>query len=47
MNPAISLGILILGKMDWKEFLVYLPGQYLGAMAGYTALKVVLLFYHY
>ncbi|KAJ8976590.1 hypothetical protein NQ317_004688 [Molorchus minor] len=42
MNPAISLGLLILGKMDWRDFLVYLPGQYLGAMAGYAALKVMM-----
>lgn len=42
MNPAVSLGILILGKMHWKELLVYLPGQYLGAMVGYAALKVMM-----
>ncbi|KAJ8942288.1 hypothetical protein NQ318_005606 [Aromia moschata] len=42
MNPAISLGILILGKINWKDCIIYFLGQYLGALAGYAALKVMM-----
>ncbi|KAJ8921879.1 hypothetical protein NQ315_008512 [Exocentrus adspersus] len=38
INPAVSLGVLILGKMHWMRFIVYLLGQYVGAMFGFFLL---------
>ena len=34
INPAVSLAVLITGKMTFKEFLVYVCSQVLGAIAG-------------
>lgn len=42
INPAVSVGILILGKISWLQLLVYIPGQYLGGLAGYAALKAMM-----
>lgn len=37
MNPAVSLAMLILGKLPLKKFPVYVLAQFLGAFAGSCA----------
>ncbi|MEG2117403.1 MAG: aquaporin, partial [Clostridia bacterium] len=34
INPAVSIGMLVSGKMTVKEFLVYIAAQFLGAIVG-------------
>ncbi|CAH1101588.1 unnamed protein product [Psylliodes chrysocephalus] len=38
LNPAVSIGFLIVSKIAWQYFLVYLAGQFIGAFVGYGAL---------
>lgn len=44
INPAVSTGVLILGHMEWKRYLVYIVSQYAGALLGYGALWVKMLY---
>lgn len=37
MNPAVSLAMVILGKLPLKKFPVYVLAQFLGAFAGSCA----------
>ena len=40
-NPAVSVGLSLAGKQDWKTTLAYIPAQLLGAVAGaYAAVSV-------
>lgn len=41
INPAVSVGMLVAGKMDWKECLKYVVAQVLGALAGAALLGVL------
>lgn len=34
INPAISIAMLVAGKMKWKDTLIYIAAQCLGAIAG-------------
>ncbi len=43
VNPAVSLAMLMLGKLSIPEFFGYIGGQVLGALAGAGILKVVVL----
>ncbi len=38
INPAVSIGVLIAGKMTVKEFLVYVCSQVIGAILGGVAI---------
>jgi len=42
INPAVSLGMLLTGKMNVKEFCGYVVAQVLGALAGSAVLSVLL-----
>ena len=42
INPAVSLGLAISGRMSWKEFIQYVIAQVLGAIAGAALLGVIL-----
>ncbi len=42
INPAVSLGMAIAGRMSWKEFIEYAVAQILGAITGATLLGVIL-----
>ena len=42
INPAVSLAMLITGKMELKEFIGYVVAQVLGALAGSAVLGVLL-----
>ena len=42
INPAVSLGMAIDGRMSWKEFAEYVGAQILGAIAGSALLGVLL-----
>lgn len=37
VNPAVSLAMVILGKLPLKKFPVYVVAQFLGAFAGSCA----------
>ena len=41
INPAVSLGVLVNGGMNVKEFIVYLIAQFTGAIAGSTVLGLL------
>jgi len=41
INPAVSLGVLMSGGMDVKEFFAYLISQCLGALAGSGILALI------
>ncbi len=41
INPAVSLGFLVAGKMKAKDFISYLIAQFAGATIGTLILKVV------
>ena len=41
INPAVSLGCLISGKMSVKDFFIYFVSQTLGALAGAGLLKAI------
>ena len=40
INPAVSIAMLISGKMSFKDFAGYLAGQFAGALAGAAALML-------
>ena len=42
INPAVSLGMALTGKMSWKEFTQYVIAQILGAIAGSAILGAIL-----
>lgn len=42
INPAVSIAMLVRGKMTLKEFLVYVGAQVVGAFVGATLLAVCL-----
>lgn len=42
INPAVSLGMALTGKMSWREFGEYVAAQVLGAIAGSAILGVLL-----
>ena len=42
INPAVSLGMALTGKMTWNEFGKYVAAQVLGAIAGSALLGVIL-----
>ena len=42
INPAVSLGMAMSGRMTWKEFFGYVVAQILGAIAGAALLGVIL-----
>lgn len=41
INPAVSMGMLVAGKMSVKDFIGYVIAQFLGATAGAEFLKVL------
>ncbi len=41
INPAVSLGVLLTGGMDVKEFIYYIISQTLGALAGSGILALI------
>ncbi|MBQ6569253.1 MAG: aquaporin [Clostridia bacterium] len=45
LNPAVSLAMLICGKMTFTEFLVYFCGQLLGAFGGTGIIYLISHFY--
>lgn len=42
INPAVSIAMLVAGKMTFKDFVGYVISQFIGAVAGAAALKGVL-----
>ncbi len=42
INPAVSLGMAMSGRMSWREFWQYVCAQVLGAIAGAALLGVIL-----
>ena len=42
INPAVSLGMAMTGRMTWKEFGEYVAAQILGAITGAALLGVIL-----
>ena len=42
INPAVSLGMAMSGRMTWKEFAEYVCAQILGAITGAALLGVIL-----
>ncbi|WP_296325484.1 aquaporin [Treponema sp. UBA3813] len=40
INPAVSMGMLVAGKMSVKDFIGYIVAQFLGAIAGAALLAV-------
>ena len=42
INPAVSFGMALSGKMTWNEFFKYVIAQVLGAIAGSALLGVIL-----
>ena len=42
INPAVSLAMLLTGKMNLKDFIFYLVSQFLGAFIGALLLGVIL-----
>lgn len=42
INPAVSLGMAMSGRMTWKEFAEYVCAQVLGAITGAALLGVIL-----
>lgn len=41
INPAVSMGMLVSGRMNVKDFISYIIAQFLGAIAGAGVLKAV------
>jgi len=41
INPAVSMGMLVAGKMSAKDFIGYVIAQFAGAIAGAAVLKVI------
>ncbi len=46
LNPAVSLGMAVLGKITWTELVIYVAGQFLGAVIG-SALVWLAFFAHW
>ena len=42
INPAVSLAMLINGKMNWKDFIFYVVAQVIGAFVGIGILYFIL-----
>ena len=42
INPAVSLGMAMTGRMTWREFFNYIVAQILGAIAGAALLGVIM-----
>jgi aquaporin Z len=42
VNPAVSLGVMVAGRMSMSDFIAYVIAQVLGALAGAIVLYVVL-----
>ena len=42
VNPAVSLGVLVAGRMSMSDFIAYVIAQVLGAVAGAIVLYVIL-----
>lgn len=42
INPAVSIAMLVSGKMNVKDFIGYIIAQFAGAIAGAAALKYIL-----
>ncbi|MDD2213058.1 MAG: MIP family channel protein [Oscillospiraceae bacterium] len=42
VNPAVSLGVLVSGKMSFKDFIGYVVGQVAGAFAASAVFSIVL-----
>jgi aquaporin Z len=42
INPAVSFGVLVAGRMSTQDFLTYVIAQVLGAIAGAVVLYVIL-----
>src|ERR1700741_2097285 len=42
VNPAVSLGVLIAGRMSTSDFITYVIAQVLGAIAGAAVLYLIL-----
>lgn len=42
INPAVSFGMALSGRMSWREFFEYVAAQILGAIAGAAILGVIL-----
>ena len=42
INPAVSLGMALTGRMTWREFCQYVVAQILGAIAGAALLGVIM-----
>lgn len=40
INPAVSFGMLVAGKMEMKDFIGYVAAQFIGGLAGAGALSV-------
>jgi aquaporin Z len=43
INPAVSLGVLVAGRMTTSDFITYVIAQVLGAIAGAVVLYLILL----
>jgi aquaporin Z len=43
LNPAVSLGVLVAGRMTTSDFITYVIAQVLGAIAGAVVLYLILL----
>ena len=41
INPAVSLGVLLSGRMKVQEFFIYIVAQIIGAIAGAAVLKLI------
>jgi aquaporin Z len=42
INPAVSLGVLVAGRMSRQDFVTYVIAQALGALAGAVLLYLIL-----
>lgn len=42
VNPAVSLGVLLAGRMSLNDFVLYVIAQVLGALAGAAVLYLIL-----
>jgi len=42
INPAVSFGVLVAGRMSTQDFLTYVMAQFLGALAGAAVLYLIL-----
>src|SRR3979490_2389820 len=42
VNPAVSFGVLVAGRMSMSDFIAYVIAQVLGAIAGAVVLYIIL-----